>query len=44
MIAAHIDRKALHDSYSDLKERAKIDLDFMLLTVVAAIICAFGLR
>jgi uncharacterized protein (DUF2062 family) len=44
MIRAHIARKALHDSYSDLTERAKIDLDFLLLTVVAAIICAFGFK
>ena len=44
MIAARIDRKALHDSYSNLKERAKIDLDFLLLIVVAAIICAFGFK
>jgi uncharacterized hydrophobic protein (TIGR00271 family) len=41
-IKAHITRKVLDKSYSDLRERANIDLDFLLLTVAAALICAFG--
>ncbi len=40
----HITKKILHDAYFDLTERAKIDLDFLLLTAAAAIICALGFR
>jgi uncharacterized hydrophobic protein (TIGR00271 family) len=40
----HITEKILHDTYYDLTERAKIDLDFLLLTVAAAVICALGFR
>ncbi len=40
----HISPKVLKDSYDDLTERAKIDLDFLLLTVAAAVICAFGFK
>jgi uncharacterized hydrophobic protein (TIGR00271 family) len=41
-IKAHITRKGLDRSYADLRERANVDLDFLLLTVAAAFICAFG--
>jgi uncharacterized hydrophobic protein (TIGR00271 family) len=41
-IKAHITRGVLDESYANLRERAKIDLDFLLLTVAAAFICAFG--
>jgi uncharacterized hydrophobic protein (TIGR00271 family) len=40
----HITGKSLRDSYFDLTERAKIDLDFLLLTIAAAVICAFGFK
>ena len=40
----HITQEGLDQSYHDLTERAKIDLDFLLLTVAAAIICALGFR
>jgi uncharacterized hydrophobic protein (TIGR00271 family) len=40
----HITEKILRDTYYDLTERAKIDLDFLLLTVAAAVICALGFR
>ena len=40
----HITQKILRDSYFDLTERAKIDLDFLLLTVAAAVICALGFK
>lgn len=40
----HITQKILNDSYYDLTERAKIDLDFLLLTVAAAAICALGFK
>jgi uncharacterized hydrophobic protein (TIGR00271 family) len=43
-IKAHITRKVLDESYSELRERANIDLDFLLLTVAAAFICAFGFK
>ena len=43
-IIGHITQKSLKQSYYDLTERAKIDLDFLLLTVSAAIICALGFR
>jgi uncharacterized hydrophobic protein (TIGR00271 family) len=36
--------KILASSYSDLAERAKINLDFILLTTAAAVICAFGFK
>jgi uncharacterized membrane protein len=39
-----ITQKVLNDSYYDLTERAKLDLDFLLLTVAAAAICAFGFK
>ncbi|MGA7487545.1 MAG: DUF389 domain-containing protein [Xanthobacteraceae bacterium] len=39
-----ITKKILNNSYYDLKERAKIDLDFLLLTVAAAAICALGFK
>jgi uncharacterized hydrophobic protein (TIGR00271 family) len=40
----HITQKILYDSYYDLTERAKIDPDFLLLTVAAGIICALGFK
>ena len=40
----HITKKVLNNSYYDLTERAKIDLDFLLLTVAAAVICALGFK
>lgn len=40
----HITQEGLEQSYHNLTERAKIDLDFLLLTVAAAIICALGFR
>ena len=40
----HITQKVLNNSYYDLTERAKIDLDFLLLTVAAAAICALGFK
>jgi uncharacterized hydrophobic protein (TIGR00271 family) len=40
----HITQEGLDQSYHNLTERAKIDLDFLLLTVAAAIICALGFR
>lgn len=40
----NITRKSLRACYRDLAERASIDLDFLLLTVVAAVICTFGFR
>ena len=40
----HITQKGLDHSYHDLTERAKIDLDFLLLTVAAAAICALGFK
>ncbi len=40
----HITQKGIDQSYRDLKERAKIDLDFLLLTVAAAAICALGFK
>jgi hypothetical protein len=40
----NITKRVLTDSYSDLTQRAKIDLDFLLLTVAAAVICAFGFK
>jgi uncharacterized hydrophobic protein (TIGR00271 family) len=40
----HITRKIISDTYLDLTERAKIDLDFLLLTISAAVICALGFR
>ena len=43
-MTGHITKKILKGSYRDLIERAKIDLDFLLLTVAAAVICAFGFR
>ena len=43
-MSGHITKKILKGSYRDLIERAKIDLDFLLLTVAAAVICAFGFR
>ncbi len=39
-----ITRSILKDAYSNLTERARIDLDFLLLTVAAAVICAFGFK
>jgi uncharacterized hydrophobic protein (TIGR00271 family) len=40
----HITEKILHETYYDLTERARIDLDFLMLTVSAAVICALGFR
>ena len=40
----HITQKVLRHSYDDLIERAKIDLDFLLLTIAAAVICALGFK
>jgi uncharacterized hydrophobic protein (TIGR00271 family) len=40
----HITQKILKDSYFDLTVRAKIDLDYLMLTVAAAAICAFGFK
>ena len=40
----HITEKSLSETYPDLKDRAKIDLDFLLLTVAAAAICALGFK
>jgi len=40
----HITEKTLCDGYYDLTERAKRDLDFWVLTVAAAIICALGFK
>jgi uncharacterized hydrophobic protein (TIGR00271 family) len=42
MIKIHFTRSLFKDSYNDLTERARLDLDFLLLTVVAAVICALG--
>ncbi len=44
VIRGHITQKSLRDSYFGLTERAKVDLDFLLLTVAAAIVCAFGFK
>lgn len=43
-IRVNITQKILYDSYDDLTERAKIDLDFLLRTVSAAVICSFGFK
>ena len=43
-MTGHITKTVLHDSYFDLSARAKIDLDFLLLTAAAAVICALGFR
>lgn len=40
----NITQKILHDVYNDLKERAETDLDFVVLTSLAAAICALGFR
>ena len=40
----HITEKVLRDTYYVLMERAKIDLDFLVLTVSAAVICALGFK
>ena len=40
----HITQKVLNNSYRELTERAKIDLDFLLLTIAAAAICALGFK
>ena len=40
----HITQTILNEFYFDLTERAKIDLDFLLLTVAAAAICALGFK
>lgn len=40
----HITKKILYDSYDELTQRARIDLDFLLLTVAAAIICVLGFK
>ena len=39
-----ITHKAFDASYYDLTERSRIDLDFMLLTIAAAAICALGFK
>lgn len=43
-MTAHITQKILDNHYCDLTERAKIDLDFLLLTVAVAAICALGFK
>lgn len=40
----HITQKVLNESYFDLTERAKLDLDFLILTVAAAAICGLGFK
>ena len=40
----HITQAVLQYSYDDLTERAKFDLDFLLLTVAASVICALGFK
>lgn len=40
----HITQKVLNDCYYDLTERAKVDLDFLLLIIAAAAICALGFK
>jgi hypothetical protein len=42
MIKVHITKVVFRESWRDLRERAKLDLDFLLLTVAASIICAFS--
>ena len=44
MIKLHITRKGLYQLYVDLAERARTDLDFLLLTIASAVICAFGFK
>jgi uncharacterized hydrophobic protein (TIGR00271 family) len=44
MIRIHFTRTLLRDAYDDLTERARLDLDFLLMTVVAAGICALGFK
>jgi uncharacterized hydrophobic protein (TIGR00271 family) len=44
MIRIHFTRTLLHEAYDNLTERAKLDLDFLLLTVAAAVICALGFK
>lgn len=44
MMRGHITQKILVDSYFNLTEHAKIDLDFLLLTGAAAVICALGFK
>jgi uncharacterized hydrophobic protein (TIGR00271 family) len=43
-IHVHITGETLHKSYNDLTERARINLDFILLTAAAAVICALGFK
>lgn len=43
-MSGHITEKILHETYCDLTERARIGLDFLVLTVSAAAICALGFR
>ena len=43
-MSGQITEKILQDTYFDLAERAKINLDFILLTVSAAVICGLGFR
>ena len=40
----HITQKVLRRAYGDLIERGKVDLDFLLLTIAAAAICALGFK
>jgi hypothetical protein len=42
MIKNHFTRTLLRQAYDNLTERAKLDLDFLLLTVTASGICALG--
>jgi len=44
MMRGHITEKILYDFYYDLTQRAKIDFDFSVLTVAAAVICALGFK
>ena len=40
----NITQKILFDTYDELTERANIDLDFLLRTIAAAVICSFGFK
>jgi len=44
VIRIHFTRTLLHEAYDNLTERAKLDLDFLLLTVAATVICALGFK
>jgi uncharacterized hydrophobic protein (TIGR00271 family) len=44
MIRIHFTHTLLREAYGNLTERARLDLDFLLLTVAAAVICALGFK